>query len=253
VAESNNPSRLAEDQLLVPLFLLSGSWHHWGSRWPDGRSANAVLTTPLATCGSTWTPASGPHLNYQIIRAVTDTAGPAKPPEKRKVGGSTPPLTATSDLRIYAANDRFRFQQAACSLTSVSFIGSGRPHTRRSPQFRVSSAAQLASVGRRAAELHGRRPRGAELSTGTDRRRARSACLLAGRMPTNYSRSIRPPKSYRLPTPSPMQFSPGQHLARYWPTRQRPAGCRGTGRRRTSILRWRRCARSCCPRSAEDQ
>ena len=150
-------------------------------------------------------------------------------PEKRKVGGSTPPLTTTSDLRVYAASDHFRFQQAPCSLTSVSLTASGRLHARRSSQLRVS------------------------LSTGTDCHGARSACLLAERMPANYSPSIRPPKNYRHETLSPMQFSPGQQLARYWPTRQRPAECRGKGRRRTSILRWRRCARSCCPRPAEDQ
>jgi hypothetical protein len=31
-----------------------------------------------------------------VRRPVVDSCGPAKPPEKRKVGGSTPPLTTTT-------------------------------------------------------------------------------------------------------------------------------------------------------------
>jgi hypothetical protein len=37
---------------------------------------------------------------------VTDSPGPAKPPEKRKVGGSTPPLTTTCDQGKRPVQDR---------------------------------------------------------------------------------------------------------------------------------------------------
>ena len=70
----------------------------------DVRSANTVLTTTMAACGPTWTPASGPWVNYLIIWATTDTAGSAQPPEKRKVGSSILPLTTILLLPLSWAN-----------------------------------------------------------------------------------------------------------------------------------------------------
>ena len=52
----------------------------------DVRCANTVLTTTMAACRPTWTPASGPWVNYLIIWATTDTAGSAQPPENRTLG-----------------------------------------------------------------------------------------------------------------------------------------------------------------------
>ena len=55
--------------------------------------ANAVLTTAVETCGWSWT-VRGVEVPYgPVRRPVVDWRGRAKPPEKRKVGSSTLPLT----------------------------------------------------------------------------------------------------------------------------------------------------------------
>ena len=77
------------------------------SRWqPTGAHpqhiadlANTLLTTAVETWGWSWT-SKGASASYGLVRRpVVDAPGLAKPPEKRKVGGSTPPLTTTPDQR----------------------------------------------------------------------------------------------------------------------------------------------------------
>jgi hypothetical protein len=57
--------------------------------------ANAVLTTAVEACGWRWTEGTAEASSILVNRPVVDLPGLAKPPEKRKVGGSTPPLTTT--------------------------------------------------------------------------------------------------------------------------------------------------------------
>ena len=54
--------------------------------------ANAVITTAVETEGWTWTQGMA-SASYGLVRQpVIDQRGPVKPPGKRKVGGSTPPM-----------------------------------------------------------------------------------------------------------------------------------------------------------------
>jgi hypothetical protein len=71
-----------------------------------GDLANELLTTVLDGCGSRWTLKTAHTSDDEVRRTALDPPGSAKPPEKRKAGGSIPPLT-TSDLR----------QCAMCLLT----------------------------------------------------------------------------------------------------------------------------------------
>ena len=55
-----------------------------------------MLTTAVETWGRSWTLGSA-SMPYDLVSSpVVDGPGLAKPPEKRKVGGSTPPLTTGS-------------------------------------------------------------------------------------------------------------------------------------------------------------
>ena len=72
-----------------------------------------------------------------------DRPGPAKPSEKRKVGGSTPPLTTTSDQAILLAEDRLRLGSGAASLILVSF-GAHKKVFSRSAMSRRSLAVTYA-------------------------------------------------------------------------------------------------------------
>jgi hypothetical protein len=56
--------------------------------------ANAELTTIVETRRWTWTPQTASMVCSQLRRSATDLGGPAKPPEKRKVGGSILPRRA---------------------------------------------------------------------------------------------------------------------------------------------------------------
>jgi hypothetical protein len=60
-----------------------------------GDLANELLTTVLDGCGSRWTLKTAHTSDDEVRRTALDPPGSAKPPEKRKVGGSTPPLTTT--------------------------------------------------------------------------------------------------------------------------------------------------------------
>jgi hypothetical protein len=64
---------------------------------PDARSdlANALLTTVLATGRQRWIARRLRPMKGLIRWPAVDSSGPAKPPEKRKVGGSIPPLTTS--------------------------------------------------------------------------------------------------------------------------------------------------------------
>jgi hypothetical protein len=62
----------------------------------------------LAAGGWAWIPVSGQRVNCLIGWAAPDTAGPAQPPEKRKVGGSTPPLPPVLDVFIAAGSQSGR-------------------------------------------------------------------------------------------------------------------------------------------------
>ena len=64
-----------------------------------GDLANELLTTVLDGCGSRWTLKTAHTSDDEVRRTALDPAGSAKPPEKRKVGGSTPPLTTTFSRR----------------------------------------------------------------------------------------------------------------------------------------------------------
>jgi len=57
--------------------------------------ANVLLTTAVETCGWFWIVAATEAPSGPVRRPVVDPPGLAKPSEKRKVGGSTPPLTTT--------------------------------------------------------------------------------------------------------------------------------------------------------------
>ena len=60
-----------------------------------GDLANELLTTVLDGCGSRWTLTTAHTSDDEVRRTALDPPGSAKPPEKRKVGGSTPPLTTS--------------------------------------------------------------------------------------------------------------------------------------------------------------
>jgi hypothetical protein len=57
--------------------------------------ANALLTTAVDTWGRSWTPSGANAAVGPVRRPAMDLPGPAKPSEKRKVGGSTSPLTTS--------------------------------------------------------------------------------------------------------------------------------------------------------------
>ena len=64
-----------------------------------GDLANELLTTVLDGCGSRWTLKTAHTSDDEVRRTALDPPGSAKPPEKRKVGGSTPPpLSIRPDL-----------------------------------------------------------------------------------------------------------------------------------------------------------
>jgi hypothetical protein len=98
--------------------------------------------------GQPWTPKRS-RASYSLVRwPVLDEHGPANPSEKRKVGGSTPPLTTTSDLHKRALSGRLCAIRDACSLIPRPSAASGRPHSlhSRRSQARLSSAADLGSA-----------------------------------------------------------------------------------------------------------
>ena len=55
-----------------------------------------MLTTAVDTGGGACTLRTTSTLLCLVSQTPVDSRGPAKPPEKRKVGGSTPPLTTSS-------------------------------------------------------------------------------------------------------------------------------------------------------------
>jgi hypothetical protein len=57
--------------------------------------ANELLTTVLDGYGWRWTLTTAATSEGEVRRTALDPSGSAKPPEKRKVGGSTPPLTTS--------------------------------------------------------------------------------------------------------------------------------------------------------------
>ena len=57
--------------------------------------ANRVLTTVLEPTATVLDSHEERALSRPLGRPMVDSPGPAQPPEKRKVGGSTPPLTTT--------------------------------------------------------------------------------------------------------------------------------------------------------------
>jgi hypothetical protein len=83
-----------------------------------GDLANELLTTVLDGCGSRWTLKTAHTSDDEVRRTALDPPGSAKPPEKRKVGGSTPPLTtiiATLALVADLRKDRQRSSVAEIS------------------------------------------------------------------------------------------------------------------------------------------
>jgi hypothetical protein len=76
---------------------------HLGSARSDRRVdmpvANAVLTTVVDTGSRSWTPRCPSRSSGLLRWPAVDLYGPGHSPEKRKVGGSTPPLTTTFSER----------------------------------------------------------------------------------------------------------------------------------------------------------
>jgi len=60
-------------------------------------TASVVLTTIVNTRGRSWTPRCPSRSCGLLMRPPVDSRGPGHSPERRKVGGSTPPVTTSSD------------------------------------------------------------------------------------------------------------------------------------------------------------
>jgi hypothetical protein len=84
-----------------------------------GDLANELLTTVLDGCGSRWTIKTAHTSDDEVRRTALDPPGSAKPPEKRKVGGSTAPLTTTSDLLKQVFLDR-KWRPISVAIAPVS-------------------------------------------------------------------------------------------------------------------------------------
>jgi hypothetical protein len=95
-----------------------GSWVNLEHQ-PSADLANAMLTTAVETWGRPWTPRAA-RVPYALVsRAVVDWPGLAKPPEKRKAGGSTPPLTTT----LTCIGVRLMIVKVQIVTLVVSFLG----------------------------------------------------------------------------------------------------------------------------------
>src|SRR5262249_41126029 len=68
---------------------------------PSADLANTLLTTAVETWGWSWTSKRASTPYGLVSRSAVDSPELAKPPEERKVGGSTPPLTTRSEQAIW--------------------------------------------------------------------------------------------------------------------------------------------------------
>jgi hypothetical protein len=121
--------------------------------------ANRVLTTVLETRRQSWIPARSETASWQPRRPMMDWAGPAQPPEKRKVGGSTPPLTTPTRSSRFSRGPCLRLSLAP--PTGCHRAGPGQMHPtfprRRPPQLRTKSpTCGLAALSPWAGSEHGR-------------------------------------------------------------------------------------------------
>ena len=94
-------------------------------------SANTVLTTAMDAWGRPWAPRSPESSSGLVRRPVMDSCGPGNSPEKRKVGGSTPPLTTilTSTNALRQCGDHGIRQQRHQPSASPSLPSAGRRRT----------------------------------------------------------------------------------------------------------------------------
>jgi hypothetical protein len=79
----------------------------------------------METWGWPWTSKTASTPYGLVSRPVVDSPGLAKPPEKRKVGGSTPPLTTP----LTCADVRFMIVKVTVMVLVVSFLGHQLPST----------------------------------------------------------------------------------------------------------------------------